>query len=142
MSPAPGRSVIEIGAEATCYKVGACILPLVQLAIIGCLGAIAYFAFSYSRRAEQNRVWVGLAEAAHGWAPLQQPEPGWRYYSESERFETEAHRGGAGQGYPAKLPRKSIPAWFQQHRLSTRCAQGREPLRVTENASATTGCRR
>jgi hypothetical protein len=40
--------------------------PLVQLAVIGCLGVMAYFSFSYSRRAEQNRVWVGLAkETAH-----------------------------------------------------------------------------
>ncbi|MCB2379961.1 HAMP domain-containing histidine kinase [Hymenobacter sp. BT635] len=40
--------------------------PLVQLAVIACLGVMAYFSFSYSRRAEQNRVWVGLAkETAH-----------------------------------------------------------------------------
>lgn len=40
--------------------------PLVQLTVISILGLIAYMAFSNSRRAEQNRVWVGLAkETAH-----------------------------------------------------------------------------
>ncbi|SFC70285.1 Histidine kinase-, DNA gyrase B-, and HSP90-like ATPase [Flexibacter flexilis DSM 6793] len=40
--------------------------PYIQLSVIGILGLIAYLAFSYSRRAEQNRVWVGLAkETAH-----------------------------------------------------------------------------
>lgn len=40
--------------------------PYIQLSVIGVLGLIAYLAFSYSRRAEQNRVWVGLAkETAH-----------------------------------------------------------------------------
>ena len=41
-------------------------LPYVQLAIMGVLGFLAYLSFSSSRRAEQNRVWVGLAkETAH-----------------------------------------------------------------------------
>ncbi len=40
--------------------------PLVQLSVIGIFGFVAYLAFSTSRRAEQNRVWVGLAkETAH-----------------------------------------------------------------------------
>lgn len=40
--------------------------PLVQLAILAVLALLAYLAFSSSRRAEQNRVWVGLAkETAH-----------------------------------------------------------------------------
>lgn len=40
--------------------------PLVQLSVIGIFGIIAYVAFSYSKSAEQNRVWVGLAkETAH-----------------------------------------------------------------------------
>ncbi|MCS6824053.1 MAG: HAMP domain-containing histidine kinase [Cytophagaceae bacterium] len=40
--------------------------PFVQLSIIAALGIIAYIAFSYSRNAEQNRLWVGLAkETAH-----------------------------------------------------------------------------
>ncbi len=40
--------------------------PFVQLAILGVLVILGYLAFSASRRAEQNRVWVGLAkETAH-----------------------------------------------------------------------------
>jgi len=40
--------------------------PYIQLSIIAALAIIAYVAFSYSRNAEQNRVWVGLAkETAH-----------------------------------------------------------------------------
>ena len=41
-------------------------LPYALLAILTALGVLAYLAFSSSRRAEQNRVWVGLAkETAH-----------------------------------------------------------------------------
>ncbi len=40
--------------------------PLVQLSVIVIFGIIAYIAFNYSKSAEQNRVWVGLAkETAH-----------------------------------------------------------------------------
>ncbi|MFN6943537.1 MAG: ATP-binding protein [Cytophagaceae bacterium] len=40
--------------------------PYIQLTIISFFAIIAYLAFSYSRNAEQNRVWVGLAkETAH-----------------------------------------------------------------------------
>jgi len=40
--------------------------PFVQLSIIALFSIIAYLAFSSSRRAEQNRVWVGMAkETAH-----------------------------------------------------------------------------
>lgn len=40
--------------------------PYIQLTVIGIFAIIAYMAFSYSRTAEQNRVWVGLAkETAH-----------------------------------------------------------------------------
>jgi len=40
--------------------------PYVQLSIIAIFGFLAYLAFSYSKTAEQNRVWVGLAkETAH-----------------------------------------------------------------------------
>lgn len=40
--------------------------PFALLAILGALGVLAYLSFSSSRRAEQNRVWVGLAkETAH-----------------------------------------------------------------------------
>jgi two-component system, sporulation sensor kinase E len=40
--------------------------PYAQLTVIAIFGLLTYMAFSYSRKAEQNRVWVGLAkETAH-----------------------------------------------------------------------------
>lgn len=40
--------------------------PYVQFVVIIIFGLLTYMAFNYSRRAEQNRVWVGLAkETAH-----------------------------------------------------------------------------
>lgn len=40
--------------------------PYIQLSIISVFIILAYLAFSYSRTAEQNRIWVGLAkETAH-----------------------------------------------------------------------------
>jgi len=40
--------------------------PIAQILIIAVFFAIAYLLFSYSRRAEQNRVWAGMAkETAH-----------------------------------------------------------------------------
>jgi two-component sensor histidine kinase len=40
--------------------------PYIQLSVIGVFVLLGYLAFSYSRKAEQNRVWVGLAkETAH-----------------------------------------------------------------------------
>lgn len=40
--------------------------PLAQILIISIFLAIAYFLFSYARKAEQNRVWAGMAkETAH-----------------------------------------------------------------------------
>jgi len=65
--------------------------PLVQLAVITCLAVIAYFAFSYSRRAEQNRVWVGLAkETAHQLGTPLSSLMAWQaYMKESERFKDE-----------------------------------------------------
>lgn len=40
--------------------------PYIQLSVIAIFGFISYLAFNYSRSAEQNRVWVGLAkETAH-----------------------------------------------------------------------------
>jgi len=40
--------------------------PYIQLSVIAIFGFISYLAFSYSKAAEQNRVWVGLAkETAH-----------------------------------------------------------------------------
>ncbi len=40
--------------------------PYIQLSVIAVFALVAYLAFSYSKAAEQNRVWVGLAkETAH-----------------------------------------------------------------------------
>jgi Histidine kinase-, DNA gyrase B-, and HSP90-like ATPase len=40
--------------------------PFIQLTVIAIFGFISYLAFNYSKTAEQNRVWVGLAkETAH-----------------------------------------------------------------------------
>lgn len=40
--------------------------PYIQLSVIAIFGIISYMAFNFSRMAEQNRVWVGLAkETAH-----------------------------------------------------------------------------
>lgn len=40
--------------------------PYIQLSIVAIFGLIIYFVFNYSKTAEQNRVWVGLAkETAH-----------------------------------------------------------------------------
>ncbi|MCI1188582.1 ATP-binding protein [Hymenobacter sp. DH14] len=65
--------------------------PLVQLVVIGCLAIIAYFAFSSSRRAEQNRVWVGLAkETAHQLGTPLSSLVGWQnYLRDSDRFKNE-----------------------------------------------------
>jgi signal transduction histidine kinase len=63
----------------------------VQLAVIASLAMLAYLSFSYSRRAEQNRVWVGLAkETAHQLGTPLSSLVGWQsYLRESERFRDE-----------------------------------------------------
>ncbi|MFT2010366.1 HAMP domain-containing sensor histidine kinase [Pontibacter sp. 13R65] len=65
--------------------------PYVQLVVIACFALIAYFAFSYSRRAEQNRVWVGLAkETAHQLGtPLSSLMAWYEYMKSSPKFEKE-----------------------------------------------------
>lgn len=58
--------------------------PLLQLAVVGLFGAIAYLAFSTSRKAEQNRVWVGLAkETAHQLGTPLSSLLGWVEYMKS-----------------------------------------------------------
>lgn len=65
--------------------------PYVQLIVISCFALVAYFAFSYSRRAEQNRVWVGLAkETAHQLGtPLSSLMAWYEYIKASPKFENE-----------------------------------------------------
>ncbi|PKV67103.1 ATP-binding protein [Pontibacter ramchanderi] len=65
--------------------------PYVQLMVIFCFALMAYFAFSYSRKAEQNRVWVGLAkETAHQLGtPLSSLMAWYEYMKSSPKFENE-----------------------------------------------------
>jgi two-component system, sporulation sensor kinase E len=65
--------------------------PYVQLIVIACFALMAYFAFSYSRRAEQNRVWVGLAkETAHQLGtPLSSLMAWYEYIKSNPKFEHE-----------------------------------------------------
>lgn len=66
--------------------------PYVLLAIILVLGVLAYLSFSSSRRAEQNRVWVGLAkETAHQLGTPMSSLMAWVEYmrSDPERYEAE-----------------------------------------------------
>ena len=65
--------------------------PYVQLTVIACFSLMAYFAFSYSRKAEQNRVWVGLAkETAHQLGtPLSSLMAWYEYLKASPKFENE-----------------------------------------------------
>lgn len=66
--------------------------PYIQLIVIACFALMAYFAFSYSRRAEQNRVWVGLAkETAHQLGtPLSSLMAWQEYMKASPKFENES----------------------------------------------------
>lgn len=65
--------------------------PYVQLTVIACFSLMAYFAFSYSRKAEQNRVWVGLAkETAHQLGtPLSSLMAWYEYLKANPKFENE-----------------------------------------------------
>ncbi len=65
--------------------------PYIQLIVIACFALMAYFAFSYSRRAEQNRVWVGLAkETAHQLGtPLSSLMAWYEYIKANPKFENE-----------------------------------------------------
>ncbi|PRY11016.1 histidine kinase/DNA gyrase B/HSP90-like ATPase [Pontibacter ummariensis] len=65
--------------------------PYVQLIVIACFVSMAYFAFSYSRRAEQNQVWVGLAkETAHQLGtPLSSLMAWYEYIKASPKFDKE-----------------------------------------------------
>lgn len=65
--------------------------PYVQLTVIACFALVAYFVFSYSRKAEQNRVWVGLAkETAHQLGtPLSSLMAWLEYLKASDTFKNE-----------------------------------------------------
>lgn len=60
--------------------------PLYQLGIVGLFVVVSYFAFSYSRKSEQNQVWVGLArETAHQLGTPMSSLLGWLDLMESDR---------------------------------------------------------
>jgi len=65
--------------------------PYVQLTVMACFFLMAYFSFSYSRKAEQNRVWVGLAkETAHQLGtPLSSLMAWYEYLKASPKFDNE-----------------------------------------------------
>lgn len=59
--------------------------PYAVLAVVALFMLVSYFAFSFSRRAEQNRVWVGLAkETAHQLGTPITSLMGWIEYLEME----------------------------------------------------------
>jgi len=77
--------------------------PYALLTILGVLGLLAYLSFSASRRAEQNRVWVGLAkETAHqlgtpmsslmAWVEYMRSDPAQYDASVTDEIEKDIHR--------------------------------------------------
>ncbi len=59
--------------------------PMFALALVAVFTLVSYFAFSYSRKSEQNQVWVGLAkETAHQLGTPITSLAGWIDYLESE----------------------------------------------------------
>jgi two-component system, sporulation sensor kinase E len=77
--------------------------PYVQLSIIGIFGLMAYMAFNYSKTAEQNRIWVGMAkETAHqlgtpissliAWLEYFKSEEGYVDKSSIPELEKDIHR--------------------------------------------------
>jgi len=63
--------------------------PYVQLSVIALFGFVAYLIFNYSKAAEQNRVWVGLAkETAHQLGTPISSLMAWvEYFKEDSKFE-------------------------------------------------------
>jgi signal transduction histidine kinase len=77
--------------------------PYIQLSIIGIFGVLAYLTFNYSKTAEQNRIWVGLAkETAHqlgtpissliAWLEYFRTEDGFSDKSSIPELEKDIHR--------------------------------------------------
>ncbi len=67
------------------------VYPILQLGIISIFIFFSYLAFSYSRRAEQDRVWVGLSkETAHQLGTPLSALMAWvEYFKSSEQFANE-----------------------------------------------------
>ena len=72
--------------------------PYIQLAIILLFAGLTYLAFSYSRTAEQNRVWVGLAkETAHQLGTPLSSLMAWLEYLQTDE-RTQGHEAVAEMG--------------------------------------------
>jgi len=108
--------------------------PYVQLTIMGCFFLMAYFAFSYSRKAEQNRVWVGLAkETAHQLGtPLSSLMAWYEYLKASSKFENEPVVEELGKD----VRRLEIITERFSNIGSVPALKDENILRVTENAIA------
>ncbi|PDH52837.1 MAG: ATP-binding protein [Bacteroidetes bacterium MED-G17] len=64
--------------------------PIVQLFVISIFMLISYLAFSYSRRSEQNQVWVGMSkETAHQLGTPISSLMAWTDMLENKRFDEE-----------------------------------------------------
>ncbi len=99
--------------------------PFVQLGIFGLFVLMAYMAFSASRRAEQNRVWVGMSkETAHqlgtpissliAWVELMKAEQKCHEYAgemqqDLDRLETIVERFSKVGAHPVLKPTLLIP---------------------------------
>ncbi len=60
--------------------------PYIQLSIISIFGILTYLVFNYSKTAEQNRIWVGLAkETAHQLGTPISSLMAWNEYFKSEK---------------------------------------------------------
>ena len=59
--------------------------PYIQLSVIAIFGILTYLVFNYSKTAEQNRIWVGLAkETAHQLGTPMSSLMAWNEYFKSE----------------------------------------------------------
>ena len=68
--------------------------PYFALGLVGLFILVSYYAFSYSRRSEQNQVWVGLAkETAHQLGTPITSLAGWIDYLEAELGDLPADAG-------------------------------------------------
>lgn len=77
--------------------------PYIQLSVIAAFAFLVFLAFSYSKRAEQNRVWVGLAkETAHqlgtpisslmAWAEFLRSDPDFQHPEMVDELEKDIQR--------------------------------------------------
>ncbi|MDB5262384.1 MAG: ATP-binding protein [Adhaeribacter sp.] len=108
--------------------------PYVQLTVMACFFLMAYFTFSYSRKAEQNRVWVGLAkETAHQLGtPLSSLMAWYEYLKANSKFADEPIVEELGKD----VKRLEIITERFSNIGSVPTLKDENILRVTENAIA------